>query len=884
MQHMQRREKYTSEVQPPGTWQANRLAQPTLLPVLALFFLGLFPRLLELGAFLTPDEFHWVRRSRDFLAGVLQQDWAATLQTGHPGVTTMWTGSLGILYRYLARPPTAPNDLLTFVQHVPSDPISVAYLVPVRLPTVLLTSLSLVVVFLLARRLFGQRVALIASFLLALNPFYLGLSRVLHHDALATMFMTLSLLPMIGYWVYGWRRRWLLISGLMAGLAFLSKSSAIFLMPFFGIGSLADILIEWRRGKRTGWPAIRELVLRAVVWAVPAGLIYVLAWPSMWVQPLVTLSTVFDFTAEQASEAHVFGQYFLGHYAEDPGPLFYPVVWLLRSTPLTLLGLAMLLAWLARRHKSLAIIDRRSVKAVYICLMYVLFFSLMMTLGAKKQDRYLLPVFPVLDLVAGLGLVILWQTLGRRWPRVRFFAWSPWNYGALLAGVIVVQAALTLPNHPYYLTYYNPLLGGVRTAQRLITVGWGEGLEQAAAYLDRKPEADNLEVTAWYDSAFAPYFKGHTTHFFTPGKQMSSDYVVFYENQLQRQMPDPYLLAYYRDHYTPEYVVRLTGLDYALVYAVPLERRTNWQTSQVADKLILYGYRQADAQTDTLTLRLVWENQGMAAGDGLWAGLEPFRGFGQSVAAETVLWQPCRLAPGFSSMEVHPPGSLAESECQLRTAGLEAGVYSLHLGVGPGDGQAEMSPSPGAGQIVDLLAPLGELGVSVPAGGVPELITPLEALDAAASHVLPIDALPLHVSYGDVIGLIGYQVISPTARPAEAATVRLYWQAIQDLPQPASLAGEFRLRFELKAPDGMLVASASENPFGGMDVGQRWPSGSVQPGSYTVPLPQNLPPGEYHLFITLTHAESGSPVPALDALTGQLSDGPIQLEAAMVVP
>jgi 4-amino-4-deoxy-L-arabinose transferase-like glycosyltransferase len=871
-------------MQLPETRQPNRLAQLTFLPVLALLVLGLTPRLLELGTFLTPDEFHWVRRSRDFLIGVLQQDWGATLQTGHPGVTTMWTGSLGILYRYLVRPSTAPHDLLTFVQRVPSDPISAAYLVPVRLPTALLTALSLVVVFLLARRLFDQRVALVASCLLALNPFYLGLSRVLHHDALATMFMTLSLLPMIGTWVYGWKRRWLLISGLMAGLACLSKSSALLLMPFFAIGSLADILVGWRKGRRAGWPAIRELVLRAVLWGVPAGLMYVLAWPSMWVQPLVTLSTVFDFSAEQAAEAHVFGQYFLGHYVEDPGPLFYPVVWLLRSTPLNLLGLAMLFIWLARRDKSGAAMERRRVTSVYICLGYVLFFSAVMTWGAKKQDRYLLPIFPVLDLLAGLGLVILWQTLGRRWPRVRFFARSAWNYGALLAGVIVVQAALTLPNHPYYLTYYNPLLGGARTAQRLITVGWGEGLEQAAAYLDRKPEAENLEVTAWYDSAFAPYFKGHTKHFFTPGKQMSSDYVVFYENQLQRQMPDPYLLAYYQEHYKPEYVVHLVGLNYALVYAVPLERRTNWETSQVADKLILYGYRQADARTDALTLRLVWENRGMAGGDGLWAGLGPFRGWGQSAAAETVRWQPCRLAPGFSSREVQAVGSLAESECQLHTADLEAGVYSLHLGLGPGNGQSEMSVASGADQIVDLLAPLGELGISVPAGGVPELVTPREALDAAARQVLPGDALPLHVSYGDVIGLIGYQVVSPAGRPAEAATVRLYWQTLQDLPQPASLAGAFRLRFELQAPDGTLVASASENPFGTMDVGQRWPSGGVQPGSYTLPLPRELPPGQYHVLITLIHADGDGPVAALDALTGQLSEGPIQLEAAMVVP
>jgi hypothetical protein len=55
----------------------------TFILLVFLFILALLPRLLALDSFLTPDEYRWLGRSRDFLTAVLSKDWAATLQTGH---------------------------------------------------------------------------------------------------------------------------------------------------------------------------------------------------------------------------------------------------------------------------------------------------------------------------------------------------------------------------------------------------------------------------------------------------------------------------------------------------------------------------------------------------------------------------------------------------------------------------------------------------------------------------------------------------------------------------------------------------------------------------------------------------------------------------------
>jgi hypothetical protein len=171
------------------------------IPV-GLFLLALAVRLPALGQFLTPDEFLWVDRSRNFLAGLLNSAYvcespanhtgfeqavglACTLRTGHPGVTTMWTGSFGILLRYLAD--QAPAPLFDYAVSIQTNPLDPRLIAPMRLPTVVLTSLWVAIMYWLVWRLFGDwRVALAAGLLLALDPFHAAFSRVIHHDALST--------------------------------------------------------------------------------------------------------------------------------------------------------------------------------------------------------------------------------------------------------------------------------------------------------------------------------------------------------------------------------------------------------------------------------------------------------------------------------------------------------------------------------------------------------------------------------------------------------------------------------------------------------------------------------------------------------------------------
>jgi hypothetical protein len=88
--------------------------------------------------------------------------------------------------------------------------------------------------------------------------------------------------------------------------------------------------------------------------------------------------------------------------------------------------------------------------------LFALFFTIAMTLGMKKFDRYLLLC---------IHWSICWQDWASLWLRMAFcaaLAGVDRKYGMalLLGAALVVQTIPVVDTYPYYLTYYNPLMGG----------------------------------------------------------------------------------------------------------------------------------------------------------------------------------------------------------------------------------------------------------------------------------------------------------------------------------------------------------------------------------------------------------------------------------------
>jgi 4-amino-4-deoxy-L-arabinose transferase-like glycosyltransferase len=427
-------------------------------------------------------------------------------------------------------------------------------------------TLVLAIASLAAVRLIGFWAALLGFLLIASDPFHIALSRVLHVDALLSSLMLLSLLAFLNYLYSGRRRADLVMSAVAAGLAWLTKAPAIFLIPFVGALMLFELAPKWRSRRRVFARDVHSVAWPLVAWGTIGLLVFVLLWPAMWVHPITSLRTIARDAIGLARSGHTEAPlFFNGAIVQgDPGLHFYPITYLWRTTPVVLVGLVLAAVSLAVRRPRLAGSHQR---AAAVLVLFTVFFTVVMSLGAKKFDRYLLPVYAPLDLVSAMG----WLAAAC-WLKRRSHGLARAGAPALVTLAVAGQVATALPAFPYYLSYYNPLLGGTAKAPEVMMIGWGEGLDQAARYLNTMPNAEKLRVTTWFwNGPFSYFFKGQSL----PGRLapdsvgsrqwLSSDYGVLYINQRQRGRLPPKLLEYVNG-LKPVMVVRIQGLEYAQIY------------------------------------------------------------------------------------------------------------------------------------------------------------------------------------------------------------------------------------------------------------------------------------------------------------------------------
>jgi hypothetical protein len=637
-----------------------------LFILLTCLLLALALRLPGLTVFLTADEARsWFGRSIIFLDSLARADFANTGPGGEvayienvsigpaPGVTTMWAGALGILFEYWRQ--GAPLPLIEFLHKLPFDPLDPAMLFWLRLPGVLVAAAVVGLTYWWGRSLLGRWGAWLAAGLLALDPFYLALSRVLGHDALVASMMWLSLLA---FWRATYQSnnsdaRFTIFSGFLAGLAFLSKYPALFIGVFIVAYHVMRVMYQtWRlRTSPFTLYALRAMFWPVILWSIAAEVTFIVFWPAMWVHPLDTVTVIFNDALRASGSSHPKGSFFLSQPVPDPGLWFYPLVAWLRTTPVVAVGVVLSLGQFVRE------VMRRLQKqepapdlllSTFYLWAYVILYSLLVTYGGKKQDRYLLPAFPAMTMLAAMGYTYVVRYVLNS-SRFTYYTLRFALHASPVA-LLIFQLFLVYPTHPYYFSYYNPLAGGATAAARLIQVGWGEGLDQAAAYLNTLPGAESAKVTSWYSTTFEPYFKGHAIYKIDEDKisrsakpGLAADYVVFYINQTQRRLPSEGVLQFFQTT-TPVYTVTLNGLDYAWIYRAPAVTHIIRREARLVGQAELLGYTLTDEAGQPVTtaypesvvnLSLYWEWQGKAENEPIRVSLVDkngkTRGWGNSV-------------------------------------------------------------------------------------------------------------------------------------------------------------------------------------------------------------------------------------------------------------
>lgn len=793
-----------------------------LFPVL-LFLLSLAPRLVAVNRYVTPDEPTWVYRSILFRQALLEGRWGDTLVAGHPGVTTTWLGALGLSAQLALNPALQSSyDWLTRMAFLTPDNVEAfkrlaIFLSSGRVAVALVNSLGVVGAYFLARRLWGRKTALVAGLLLALDPFLVGLSGLLHVDGLSTTFATISLLATANGLLAnhsattaGRRWAWIGLGGMMAGLAVLSKTPLLLLLPVSGLALLWPLFRDRHLSLRDRLLAFGTAV---IAWGLAFALTMVTLFPALWASPYAVLATLGGSANRHLDEA-LRETFFMGKAAFDHGPLFYPVVLLWRLSPVVWLGLIpavwLFLKWRKERY-SLRTMDFTAA----LLLVWAILFIAAITPAAKKFDRYILPVVPSLLLLTALA----WANFSPQWRGT-----ARW----ILPSALVIQAIYLVWFFAYPLLAYNPLVGGPRTAIYVLPVGWGESISAAGSYLSRFQEDPTTErAMAGITPSLAPFFSGQTL---VAGvdDQATANYTVITVGG--RQLDPVGVAAQTAD------LVLLHSLDYggivqAWIYEQPspLSPRLPQELADPAhfgDRVSLTAYDQRP-DDNVIELEARWRRLSDMADNEryiLRIVIDDDRGNIWASQETPLLNEVYFYPPDWESAET----DVVRYRLEL-PPGIPAGVYNITL---------TLVDQTTGGQIPVRLESGEFLGVAYPAGSVE--IEPPPAIISASRMRIP---------YSDgttwldgQLQLLGFGEIESAALAGSRLPVDLFWH----LPQGALPDGlQVGWRLAAKGEAGELIAM---EPLSRYDTGN-WRLGETVNEKYQIPLPPNLKPGDYILSV-----------------------------------
>jgi 4-amino-4-deoxy-L-arabinose transferase-like glycosyltransferase len=483
------------------------------LLTLLLLAVVIVPRLPKLDSFVTLDEPFWLSVGGNYYYALSQRELQNTVYEYHPAVTTMTFITAAFLtyfpeYRGYGQGyfDVDKEKFDPFLIEHGKDPMTLLYIS--RLFQVAMIVLFALIIFYLLSHLIGEKKAFLVTALTSSAPYFLGHSRVLSHEAMVAFFVLASIFGLMAYleierkWIY------LFISAASAALAQLTKSSAMAMFP--AIALILAVSIFERMKERGFKSALLDHLKIFGIWFALLALTYFVLWPGMWVAPGKMLYEVYGNAfsyALQGSRLQITHELQPSTFSLAEGGViirYFVDNVIKRATPISWAGILIACIFLFVRGKDkFSTIFKKMIFYLFVtALMFILLFSFAQ---GKNTPHYIMASYVSMDAVAALGWCALLGWLGMKWKtgtRLRVQIG-----GAVL--LIGLQLASALVYYPYYYTYSNPIWAAA-TGQKVLS-DYGEGFEEAAAYLAQKPNAKSLKVFAFRGRGpFSYFFPGQT--------------------------------------------------------------------------------------------------------------------------------------------------------------------------------------------------------------------------------------------------------------------------------------------------------------------------------------------------------------------------------------
>ena len=300
----------------------------------------------------------------------------------------------------------------------------------------------------------GPQAALGAGLSLLFMPRLFAHAHLAVLDTFVAMTWTSAFLAQVNACeVRSWKS-WAGATGLTA-LALLTKLHGWLLFP---------AILIWLLVRRPGWATTLYLALAMLV----AVLLFFIGWPWLWIDPVGRLG---DFFRTGVARLPIRVLYFGKVYQDMEIPWHYPWFYSAVTVPIGVLLLGLVGGVRSLQTRAF---DPRPMALLLAIGFWLILFST--KVPVYDGERLYLPVFPLLAILAGLGFASLWDRLRVSWAR------------AILAGVLIIQGVGLITYHPFQLSYFNLLVGGLPGAERLgleLTY-WGDAVDDRL--LDRLAE------------------------------------------------------------------------------------------------------------------------------------------------------------------------------------------------------------------------------------------------------------------------------------------------------------------------------------------------------------------------------------------------------------
>lgn len=314
------------------------------------------------------------------------------------------------------------------------DPVGL-YLHAGRAAPALAFAVLVGVVALAAGRRQGRLAGLAAGWALMVMPRVFAHAHLGALDTFISLFWTLALLSADRALESSRPIRATLGAGLAFGLALLTKIHAWFLPP---------VVLVWAWFRLGPTRALG----RVAIWGVCGFSLFVLGWPWLWYDSVARLR---GYLGTGVVRTPIRVLYFGQVYLDREVPWHYPWFYFAVTVPIglhVLGGLGLIHGWRQRR------VDPSPLLLAGAIALFLTLFST--TVAVYDGERLFLLVFPLWAILIGRGTAVAWRSLAR----------PVWLRG-LLVLVLLGQGWGVAATHPFGLSYYNGLVGGLAGAERL---------------------------------------------------------------------------------------------------------------------------------------------------------------------------------------------------------------------------------------------------------------------------------------------------------------------------------------------------------------------------------------------------------------------------------